>query len=293
MIACKDIVARVEALPPLPDTVLKLTTVIGNPRSSIDDMVEAIRYDQAVTSELLRLCNSAYFGLSRRITSLSEAIVCLGSMKVMQLVMSVHTNTLLKGEQRGYGLAAGELWRHSVAVALAASAAAKMTKLTNAGLAFTAGLLHDIGKVILDQYVAESFAEILRRVNEEEQSFLEAEQEVLGFSHQDIGAQVAEKWQLPDVMVRCIRHHHDPTSLDPPDPVVDMVYLADSITILLGIGVGADGLAYRADPAVLERRGFTELDLERLGAQTMVELKEVESLFGDSTRGRKNRVLAD
>ncbi len=287
---CQEIVDRIGTLPPLPDTAVRLMAVVNDPRSTVDQLVEAIRYDQAVTTELLRLCNSAYFGLSRRIASLNEAMVRLGTVKVMQLVMAVHTSTLLRHEQRGYGLAAGGLWRHSVGVALACGAVAPKVNLTNAGLAFTAGLLHDIGKVVLSEYVAEQFGEIIALVTHRGQSFLEAERAVLGYDHQQIGGEVAERWQLPDSIVRCIRHHHDPASLEPADPLVDTVHLADCICLMLGIGLGSDGLAYRADPEVMGRCGFHERDLETVGIQTLTDLKKVEEMFtnpGPPARGRR------
>ncbi|MGB2984490.1 MAG: HDOD domain-containing protein [Phycisphaerae bacterium] len=279
MTSVEDIVSQVDSLPPLPDTALKLMNVMNDPRSAVDDIVEAIRYDQAVTGEVLRLCNSAYFGLSRKVTSLNDAMVCLGTVKVLQLVMSVYTDSVLSREQKGYGLEPGVLWKHSVAVALASSLFAQRLKLPNANLAFTAGLLHDVGKVILNEHVAEEFSEIVRRVTEDRLSFVEAEQQVLGFSHQEVGAMIAEKWQLPETIVRCIRFHHDAGSLDPPDTLVDTVYLANCVCLLLGIGLGEDGLYYRADQAVMDRHNLRETDLEAIGAQVMTDLQRVEQIF--------------
>ena len=215
----RDILERIGTLPPLPDTVLKLIRVVDDPRSTVDDIVETIRYDQAVTGEVLRLCNSAYFGLSRKITSLGDAMLCLGTVKVMQLVMSVHTTSLLAKPQTGYGLDPGVLWKHSVAVALASAALTDRIKAAGGSVAFTAGLLHDIGKVILNDYVAEEFSEIVRRVTEEGVSFIEAERQVLGFSHEQIGGMIAEQWQLPEIIVLCIHHHHDPGAVQPPNPL--------------------------------------------------------------------------
>ncbi len=282
MNSVEDIVSRVGALPPLPDTALKLMRVMNDPRSSMDDIVEAVKYDQAVTGEVLKLCNSAFFGLSRKVTSLNNAMLTLGTVKVLQLVMSVHTNSMLSREQRGYGLQPGALWKHSVAVALASSLFAQRIKLPNVNLVFTAGLLHDIGKVILNEYVADEFAEIVRRVTDEGMSFGEAEHQVLGFSHEEVGSMIAEKWRLPDAIVRCIRFHHTPGKLDPPDTLVDTVYLANCVCLLLGIGLGEDGLCYRADPAVMERHELGERDLEEVGAQMMIDLKRVEQLFSDA-----------
>ncbi len=282
MTSVEEIISQVGALPPLPDTALKLMRVMNDPRSSIDDIVEAVRYDQAVTGEVLKLCNSAFFGLSRKVTSLNDAMLSLGTVKVLQLVMSVHTNSILSREQRGYGLQPGVLWKHSVAVALASSLFAQRIRLSNVNLVFTAGLLHDIGKVILNEYVADKFAEIVRRVVNEGTSFGEAEHDVLGFSHEEVGSMIAERWQLPDAIVRCIRFHHTPGELDPADTLVDTVYLANCVCLLLGIGLGEDGLCYRADHAVMERHELSEHDLEEVGVRMMIELQRVEQLFSDT-----------
>ena len=279
-----EILAQVGEIKPLPGTVLKLIQVVNDPRSTVNDIVETIRYDQAATTHMLRLCNSAYWGLPREIHSLNEAIRFLGMMKVLQLVMAIHSNALLSRGQAGYSLPPGVLWKHSVAVALASSAFAQRVKLENANAAFTAGLLHDIGKVVLNEHVAEEFREIVTRITEQKVGFTDAEREVLGFSHAEIGARVAEKWQLPDAIARCVRYHHEPGEIDPPDPLVDTVYLADCICLLLGIGLGSDGLSYHADEAVAERYNLAEQDLEIIGAQVMTELKRVEQTFTDTSQ---------
>ncbi|GJM24312.1 MAG: phosphohydrolase [Phycisphaerae bacterium] len=283
MNTAKDIIECVGSIQPLPDTALKLMNVMSNPKSTLDEIVGAIKYDQAVTSEVLKLCNSAFFGLSRKVTSLEDALRCLGTAKVLQMVMSVHTNNMLAREQHGYGLDPGILWKHSVAVALAASQFAQKLKLPDSNLAFTAGLLHDIGKVILNEHVAEEFVEIVRLVNDEQLAFVEAERRVLGYSHEEIGAMMAEKWKLPDSIVQCIRYHHAPSELEPTNALVDAIYLANSVCLLFGIGLGADGLCSRADPAVLERHGLRESDLEVIGAQVVVELRRVQAMFGDAS----------
>jgi putative nucleotidyltransferase with HDIG domain len=281
--SAKDIIDSVASIQPLPDTALKLMKVMSNPKSTLDEIVGTIKYDQAVTGDVLKLCNSAYFGLSRKVTSLEDALRCLGTAKVLQMVMSIHTNNMLSREQHGYGLDPGILWKHSVAVALASAQFAQKLRLADGNLAFTAGLLHDIGKVILNEHVAEEFVEIVRLVNDEKLAFVEAEHRVLGFSHDEVGAMVAEKWKLPDSIVQCIRHHHAPSDLEPPNALVDAIYLANSVCLLFGIGLGADGLCSRADPAVLERHGLREADLEIIGAQVVVELRRVQAMFGDTS----------
>ncbi|HNO78549.1 MAG TPA: HDOD domain-containing protein [Phycisphaerae bacterium] len=283
MNSAKDIIECVGSIQPLPDTALKLMKIMSDPKSTLDEIVGTIKYDQAVTSEVLKLCNSAYFGLSRKVTSLEDALVCLGTAKVLQMVMSVHTNNMLAQEQQGYGLDPGILWKHSVAVALASSQFAQKLKLPDSNLAFTAGLLHDIGKVILNEHVAEEFVEIVRLVTDEHLAFVEAERRVLGFSHEEVGAMMAEKWKLPDPIVRCIRYHHAPSDLEPHDPLVDAIYLANCVCLLFGIGLGEDGLCSRADATVLERYKLRHADLEIIGAQVVVELQRVQAMFGESS----------
>jgi putative nucleotidyltransferase with HDIG domain len=285
------ILAKVGEIKPLPGTVLRLIQVINDPRSTVNDIVETIRYDQAITSQILRICNSAYFGLSREIHSLNEAIRYLGMIKILQLVMAVHTNALLAKRQPGYDLAPGVLWKHSVAVAVAASIfAERLAMEKNASVAFTAGLLHDVGKVVLSEHVAAEFSQIVARVTEKRLSFLEAEHDILGFSHCEIGAKVAEAWKIPEQIVRCIEYHHEPRKAGEPNSLLDAVYLANVVCLLVGVGLGADGLDYRADPVVMERHGLAESDIEFIGAQTMIELKNVEQTFADSA-ARDSREL--
>lgn len=276
-----EIMSRVGEIQPLPGTVMHLIGVINDPKSTVNDIVDTIRYDQALTTRMLRMCNSAYFGMSREVESLEDAMRLLGTLKVIQLLMAIHTGALLNRGQEGYGLEPGVLWRQSVATALAASLFAERTRPHNPSLAFTAGLLHDIGKVVLNEHVAEDFGQIVSQVNEQEISFLEAERLVLGFTSTEIGARLAEAWELPDTIVRCIRYHRTPGELDPPDALVDTVYLATCVCMLCGIGLGTDGLAYRADPRVMDRYRLKENDLEVIGAQMLIELKRVESLFAD------------
>ena len=171
----------------------------------------------------------------------------------------------------------------STAVALASSRFARRLKLPNVNLAFTAGLLHDIGKVVISEYVAEEYVEIIRLVTDDEMAFQEAERQVLGIDHTEIGAAIAEKWKLPDEMVHCIRYHHAPGEIEPPNLFVDVVYLANCICLLLGIGLGSDGLSYRADESVIERHGLTEHDLEEVGVGMLCDLQDVSDMFDEKT----------
>ncbi len=274
-----EILDRVEHLPRLQDTATRLIAVVADPTSTLEQIVETIRYDQTVTAQILRLCNSAYFGLVRRLSSIDEAIRYIGTTKVLQMVMAVHTQSLLTRPQEGYGLPPGVLWLHSVGVALGSQMLAQRFGITQVGMVFTSGLLHDVGKTVLNEFVAADYAEIARIVADDGVSFVEAEQSVLGFTHPEIGERMAEIWNLPESIARAVRYHHEPGTPEQPDRLIDAVHLADSICRLVGVGCGHDGLLNRADLATMERHGLTETDLESLGADMVIELKAVQKLF--------------
>ena len=254
-----QLVDQVESLPKLPDTTMRLIRVINDPASTFQQIVEVIRFDQTVTTELLRLCNSAYFGLARHISSIDDAVRYVGTAKLMQLVMAAHTQALLGPAQSGYGLMPGSLWAHSVGVALACEAVANRLGLKEKGLLFTVGLLHDIGKIVLNEFIGEQYADIAQLVNQKGIPFQEAEREVLGVTHPEIGELMAKRWNLPNPIPCCIRYHHEPTALPTPDPIIDVLHLADTTCLLLGVGGGDDNHMYRVDEAVLERTGSRQL----------------------------------
>jgi len=168
-----------------------------------------------------------------------------------------------------------------VGVALGAQLLARHMHLAQVGLLFTAGLLHDVGKVALNEHVAQEYAEIARRVFTDRISFCEAEREVLGFTHPEVGARLAESWNLPESIINCIKYHHEPETLSTPDALVDAVHLADSVCLVMGVGGGDGGLAYRASSGVMARHNVTQSDLDLLGAELIAELRSVQALFDD------------
>lgn len=273
------ILARVDALPALPAAAYRLTRIIQDPDCKLKDVVDTIRFDSSVTAQLLRICNSAYYGLARRIVAVEDAVRLLGMAKVVQLALAAHARTLLNGTQAGYGLSAGALWLHSVAVALAAQKIAQRSSGAAQTTLFTAGLLHDIGKIVLNEHLADAYARVASRVIQEGISFPEAEAAELGYTHAELGARVAEKWQLPDEIVRSIRYHHTPSELDPANPVVDAVHAADVICLLIGVGGGDDGQMYRADEAAIQRIGMNREAFDAIGVEVITELKAVQSQF--------------
>ena len=273
------IIKKADKLRPIPQVANKVMLIVQDPDSSIKDLSEVILYDQAVTANLLKICNSAYFGLRREIDSLHQAIVFLGMDQVADLVLLASAAGNFKIQQKGYDLRENDLWRYSVSSALIARDLAEMKGSKNNHFIFTAALLKDIGKVVMSQYVSDSFDKIIMLVSKDGLSFREAEKEVTGLDHAELGGLIAKKWKFSDNMVNIIRNHHLSEKPADSDIETSIVYLADIICMMMGIGVGSDGLAYRFYPDVLDSLGFSETDFQQIMVNFSVKFQKVEDMI--------------
>jgi putative nucleotidyltransferase with HDIG domain len=235
-------------------------------------------YDPMTTANILRTCNSAYFGLKRKVESVHEAVALIGLDQIVDLVFLKSGAENLKKEQVGYGLDEGDLWRYSVASALIARDLAEKKNLPSKHLIFTAALLKDIGKVILSRFVAEAFGKIQELVREQKFSFREAEKKVIGVDHSELGGLVASNWNFSPKMVYIIQNHHLSDKQARTDLETCIVYLSDIICMMMGIGGGADGLAYRFHDDVIKELGFTERDIQEIIANFGENMARVEDL---------------
>ena len=267
---------------PMPQVANKVLSIVEDPESSLAKLSEVILYDQALTANLLKICNSAYFGLPRKIESVRQGIVYLGMDQVVDLVLLMGGRENLKREQHGYDLREGELWRSAVSSALIARELAEKKGSKNNHLVFTAALLKDIGKVVLSQYVADAFEDINSLVTEKGFSFTEAEKEVIGIDHAQLGGMVAETWKFSPRMVEIIRNHHLSEDTPKGDFEISIVHVADSLCMMMGIGVGSDGLAYRFHREAIEHLGFSERDFQEIIAGFSDKFQKVEAIVGIS-----------
>lgn len=282
MSSITSIIKKIDRLKPMPQVASKVMSIAQDPEASMSDLSKIIVYDAAVTANLLKMANSAYFGLSGKIDSVHQAIVFMGMSKVVDLVLMTASAESMQSAQKGYDLNQGELWKYSVTSALIARELAEKKDIKESHLIFTAALLKDIGKVILNQYVNDSFEKINILVTEERFTFREAEKKVIGIDHAELGGMVAEAWNFSPKMVEIIRHHHVPQ--DSPENSFEscIVYMADTLCMMMGIGVGSDGLAYRFHREVVERLEFTERDFQEIIAGFGEKLQQVEQLVSFS-----------
>ena len=275
------IISAIDYLPPVSGTTPKILSITEDPDSKISDLVDLIKYDQAMTANILKICNSAYFGLPKKINTLEQAINYLGKNQVAELVFMKSMAKNLRKEQKGYCLCEGELWKYSISSAIIAKELAKEFSIKDSSLIFTAALIKDIGKVILDKYVENSFKQIMGNVLKNGCTFIEAEKKIIGIDHAELGGLVAEKWNFSDKMIHIIRYHHLSEQTGGEDIETSIVYMADILCMMMGMGVGSDGLAYKFYKDVAEKLNLSENILMNVMLGFMANLKQVEDLAGN------------
>ncbi len=275
MLEHEAVLSGLKSLPAAPAVLARVLMIMDDPNSGSSDLVEAIELDPGVTANLLRMVNSPVYGGSRSLSTLEEAVHRVGMRTIIQLVTMRASEPLLGGAHEGYGLAPGDLWRHSVSSALGARLLAQRVRHSRVALAFTGGLLHDIGKIALDVFLKHRYQSVRQKV-EAGDTFQEAERQVLGIEHAELGARIADSWEFPESLVQMIRHHHNPEEATEYEDLVSIVHLADALSHWLGVGLGRPGLAFRFDSAAVRRFDLKPEDLDRILIELVENLDSTE-----------------
>jgi putative nucleotidyltransferase with HDIG domain len=279
MNSLETIIESCGQLPPFPTVLNRALNLMNNPNVSLQEIVETIQYDQSITTNVLKICNSAYFGLRKPVGSLQEAVMLLGFTQLLEILLSGVAGSMMGKAVSGYNLEAGELWKHSVSSALLSQIIAKRINREPSPLLFTAALIHDIGKVMLNSFVAEQSDLIKQLVQTKGISFLEAEKEVLGIDHAELSALIIENWNFPREIFQAIRFHHTPLLATSDQEYVYQIYLCDLVAILTGIGGGVDGLSYSGFKEIMVHYHLNEKDIERFMAQLGDQINKVEVMI--------------
>ncbi|RKY22912.1 MAG: hypothetical protein DRP79_10035 [Planctomycetota bacterium] len=278
-----EILKNVDSLPTLPVVTVRLCRLLNDPEVTLDKLGETIKYDPGLTAKLLRMANSAYFGSARNVATLKEALVRLGISRVYRLVIGSSVQPLLSKALEGYDLEVGALWRHSVGVGVAAEEIELLLKNKGNDLAFTAGLLHDIGKLVLGSFVKHYFESIEEKVERTGLSFEAAEKEVLGIDHTEAGSAVLKHWGFPEELVTVIKWHHEPSRAVDNQYLVDLVHIADMIAMMMGIGLGSDGLQYRPSADSMSRLGLDTTGVDLVAYRTIKNVEKILQMFENNS----------
>ncbi len=270
------ILAKVESFPGMPGAAATLMSVLRTPEPSISKIEEILRHDPGLTANVLRLANSAYFGLCQKVGSVKQAIILLGLKKLFQLVLASTVGSIMGKPVAGYDLPPGELWRHAIGVSVAAELLAESLNFQETEMVFTAALLHDMGKLVMGNFVKEDLREI-ENLAAKGISFEVAEAFVTGTDHAEIGARILKRWSLPDELVSAVRWHHDPDSAKKTDNglLTDIVHVADVLCLMIGLGVGYEGLHYTPSTNVSKRLGLKPFQLESIASRTLKWVSEL------------------
>jgi len=254
------ILNSVDQLRPLPTSVMNILRALDNPDTSVTEIARLFELDQALTVEVLHTANSAGFGYSTPCTSVPEAVMRLGFNQIRTAVMRRSVSSPLSRRLRGYRLGAGALWNHSIDAAQIARLIAKEIAYPHTEEAYVAGLLHDMGKLLLDQFVLEDYHKIVRMMEEQQISVWQAEEKLFGIDHARMGGMMAVKWNLPNSLVDAIQHHHLPSLAWAYKELGAIVNIANAFTPKDSTSLaGQDGRM--VNPIALE---ILHLDLEKL-----------------------------
>lgn len=206
----QKILKRFKDLPLVPQVVLEVQNQLSQPEVNMQKVARMLETDPGIASKVLRMANSAYYGASGKTATIMQACTLLGLKGLCEVVITAGTENALSGKLPGYGYDAGELWKHSLAVAFGSKILAQMRAPGLGSAAHTAGLIHDIGKIILDPYVRERRRPIIIFMEEHQKTFLEAEIAHFGFCHAEAAASVCSAWKFSEIITTAIRWHHDP-----------------------------------------------------------------------------------
>jgi len=276
----KKIVMQAVDLPTIPTVAKKVVKALANPNTNIRDLNNIISTDQALSARILKIANSAMYYCQREIKGLDMAMSRIGFASLKSIVIAVSTKDIY----RTFGEAEKLLWEHSVGVSIASQTLAQTIGGFKPDEIFTGGLMHDIGKTLLNNKDPEKYGKVFQKVHEENKRFTEAEQEIYGFTHAEVGSLLIDKWNLPEILTDVIRIHHDIDSQQQiPQATLRaaaLINLADLICLKLAIGykhpIDGFNLSETASAKIL---AINEDHLENLTNQTVTAFQDTKDIF--------------
>lgn len=275
------IVATIGELPTSPAVVSTVMNLTADLNTEVNKLSRVLSGDPALTAKVLRLSNSPFYGRSRAVGSLNEAVLILGFYTIRSLVVASSTYSLF-GRKSG-GEITGILWDHSLATAMAARIIAKRVRHRYTEEAFIIGLLHDIGKLVMYQKIRDPYREVIKSVRLLGRSFVATEQEQLGFSHCELGSIILKQWNFPEFLVDAVACHHNPQEANPPEDssvaLPDIVFFANEMAKKMGYGFTKD---YEIDLTSLPQAEMLNLDaeaIEAIQAELETHYQDEKSLF--------------
>lgn len=263
--------SAIAKIKPIPQIALKLMRMVQDDSYSMGDMGTEIRKDQVISAKIIRLCNSAYFRQNTNVDSIERALVVLGEKRLLQLIISASMEGFFSSSTGGYSLCKGGLFKHAVGTALISEKLASLNRKISTDIAYTAALLHDIGKIALDQFMDRAYPLFYRRTQERDEALVSVENELFGMDHTTAGGKLAELWGLPERLVDVIKYHHHPEKSEHDPDLSYLVYLADLLMSRFIVGQELERISTDSFHNCLERVGIEPDQLSK----TIEDLSEI------------------
>jgi len=277
----QDLVDNASQLISLPEVALRVNNIANDPNSTADDMAAVISQDPALVVRMLKIANSAYYGLSNEIDTITRAVAVLGTNKIRDLVLSTSANQAFDGIPNEL-ITMQDFWHHSLYCGLLAQILSKKSKTTNAESIFIAGLLHDIGQLVMfNQRPAQSHEVILLLMEgSEELETYEAERHIFGFDHMQVGGALIKSWKLAPVLQECVEFHHEPEKAKLFPGEVALINIANAVAVMADFDSNnEDDEIPLIHPISWELTGLTKEDLPAAIKKAREEIKEIEAVL--------------
>ncbi len=265
-------VENIDSLPTIPSTLKQISKIIGDPSISLKKIGEFISNDPALTTKVLKMVNSAFYGFPGRISSVSHATVLLGSNVIRGLIVGVSVFEVMQKAMLG-------LWQHSLGCAVTSRIMAKRKGLKNYDDVYVAGLLHDIGKVILILEFSKEYKKAMNEAEIKDITIFEAERDHFVTNHAYIGSWLAEKWLFPRNLIEVIKYHHNPRLSKNAPIETAIVHLADILIRAMGVGFAGDSFVPAVDPIAFEALNLSKMDLKEILKEMEDSLELTEEVY--------------
>jgi putative nucleotidyltransferase with HDIG domain len=273
----------IERLEPLPITLQKMISVLNQDEVDLREIIRIVEYDGAITSNILRIANSAAYGGKREITHVRDALVRLGTTSLLNALLLDYTRSISTAAPM-FELAENELWLHGAAASLAVKAMIEAGGKNIPASASIAALLHDIGKLIMVRYLNADVSTLRALCKEKDMVFVEAERALCGCDHAEVGGAMARKWNFPEDISQAIERHHQ-LQIERENAIMATIMLANLTAKSIGAGLGAEGMNLRMD--FLGALGCLDLSVEsfeRVCIHAFSQLDEIKKSFGMEPR---------
>ncbi len=278
----EQITRKIDEMPRVSEAPYRLLKVVSKQDYAIGEVLDIVETDISLTTQCLQMVNSAAFSLPNKVSSIRQAIVLLGSNAIVQIALAQVFKSIFATSMRGYNAQPNDFWEHSIRTALASRIIAQNhLKGIPPDMAYTAGLLHDIGKAIISEFLERSNEELTGKLRDSEMSdFLDIERELLGTDHTQVGEAMARKWKFPEALVAVNRHHHHIVNC-PEEFIVltGVVHIADLLSMMGGNGTGLDSLAYGIDHHVKNYIKFDRTILAEVMLEIDMEFINIKNKF--------------